>query len=794
MKPSIRSAVDILADARRLLRARPLGNAMVVLVLASGLTALIVVAALAHLVSNNAPATVPAERLFIFGAGYGPSSNLTLTGDEALALRREVPGLARTALLRWNDFNVGGSGERAEQASGMLVDGDPFALLGWPMALGRGFVDADFAPDAAPVAVIGERLWRSRFAADPGVVGRSIRLDGTPVTVVGVLPPRRAYPFQQQVYRAIHLAADERQQARPWQPLTRIDSGDEVGAVRAALAARQTEREQREGEAAAQSPLRMAPVWSDGAEAGTAMLLLALAVVVGLVMLLATSNAGGLLLVQWLGRGRELATRQALGATGGRVMGSLLGQGLLLGLLAWLLALLAASQVLAWLGDYLRRVPNGMPLYAELHIQPAVLGISALALVLVVLALTFPTWRRLRSGALALELRSGTRSVAGGLSRSGRILFGFQALLAVVTVLATLQAFVGAREQLQRPLGLQTDQVLVAQFSGTDVEAKGRFAQRLRERLATEPGLDAVTVSASIPGALTTYRTVAVGERRLGVDFAPVDMGYRDVYGLGLRSGRWFSAAEIDERRPVTVIDATLAAEFFGSEDAIGRRLDIHQSGKVEQVEVIGVSDPVRLTGRGGADQPSLFAPVPVAPVYELAVSARVRGAPEAFASRLLAIATELDPDIALAEVGSFEALRWRSNAWTRMVLGMFAPMGVLALLLTAAGLSALVGTLVSMRVREIGLRRALGAGPRQLIATLVGGLGRWGLAGAALGIGAAFVLLAPLGQTLYGDNLVGLSSIAGTFAVLGMALALAVAAPLRRALRIEPTEALRDE
>jgi len=792
VKPS--HVIDSLGDACRLLRARPLGNLAVVLVLACGLAAVIAVVALNHLISNPAPPGAATDKLFIYGNGLGPASNLVLPGNEALALRREVPGLARTSLMRWNDFNVGGQGERAERVSGMLIDGDPFALLGWPMALGRGFVDSDFAADAAASVVIGDRLWRSRFAADPSVIGRSIRIDGQPVTVVGVLPPRKAYPFQQQVYRAIHLAADERQMARPWQSLTRIDDASLLGSAQADLAARQAEREQREGDAAKQAPLRLAAAWTDVAEPTTYLMMLVLSVVAGLVMLLAASNAGGLLLVQWMGRARDLATRRALGASNTRILGSLLGQGLLLGLAAWLLALLASNQVLAWFGDYLRRVPNGMPMYAELGIQPAVLVISAVVMLLVILALTYPTWRRLRQGNVATDLRSGARSVAGGLSRSGKLLFGFQALLAVVTVLATLQALDGAQAQLHRPIGLETERVLVGQFAGTDLAAKTRFAQRLRERLAAEPEVEAATVSANIPVTLTTSRAISLGERRLVVEFAPVDLAYRDVYGLGMRSGRWFSPEEIDSHRSAAVLDATLAAELFGSEDAVGRSFTLHESGNSLEYVVVGVSDPVRLSARGGSDQPSLFAPLPPAPVYELAVSARVRGAPEAFAPRLLSLAAELDPDIALADVGSFADLRWRDSAWTRMVLGMFAPLGALALVLTAAGLAALVGTLVTQRVREIGLRRALGASPRQILATLLGGLSRWGGAGAVLGIGVAFALLGPMSQGLYGENHVGIASIAGTFVALALALALAVAAPLRRALRIEPTEALREE
>lgn len=792
--------MDVFTDAWRLLRARPAGNLAAVVVLALGLTAVMSVAAIARLVMNDAPAAaaaVPADELYVFGAGFGPAQGLSIKGEDALALRRDTPGLAQSALIRWNDFNVGsaraGDGSHAERVSGLLVDGDPFRLLGWSMALGRGFDAADFQLGAPAVVVIGDKLWRSRFAADPTVVGREIRVDGAPATVIGVLPPRRAYPFQQQMYRAIALAGDRAQMDRPWQSLIRIGDTGTLSAVEAALAAQQIDRERRMGEDAHQAPLRIGKLWDGESDPGTYLLIVVLAIVVGLVMLLAASNVGGLLLVQWLGRGRDLATRHALGATSGRVVAGLFVQALLLVVAAWLLAVASANLVLAGFGDYLRSVENGMPLYAELRLSLPVLAISALVAVAMATVLMLPTWRRLRRGDLAVGLRSGART-AGGLSRFGRALFGVQSLLAVVTVLATVQAMLGARDQMRAPLGMATDSVVVAQFHGSNAEAKARFAEQLRERLAIEPGVEAVTVSANIPVALVSRRDLVREEQRLNVDFAPVDAGYRNVYGFAMRSGRWFDSEDVAAARPVAVLDPSAAEALFGDDDPIGRSFSIQESAGNVDYQVIGVSQPVRLVGRGGADGPSVFAPVPRAPVYELAVSVRVRGAPEAFAPRLREIATEIDADFGLTDVGSFAAARWRANGWTRMVLGLFAPLGALALVLAAAGLSALLGSLVAQRVREIGVRRALGAPAGGLIRTLLGGLGLWGGVGSALGVGLAFLMVGPLSQTLYGDNHVGLVSVLGTLAAMTVVLLLASAGPVQRALRIQPTEALREE
>ncbi|PKM08189.1 MAG: hypothetical protein CVV14_05440 [Gammaproteobacteria bacterium HGW-Gammaproteobacteria-4] len=788
-----------LIDAWRLLRARPLANLAVVFVLACGLAGVGSIAAIVETVSGVAPEATRSEGFYGLGAGQGSAGSLSLPGEEALALRRDVPGLADAALLRWNDFNVASEGagddSRAERVSGLLLDGDLFAALGWPMALGRGFTAADFAADAAPVVVIGDRLWRSRFAADPAVLGRIIRLDGTPVTVVGVLPPQRAFPFQQQVYRAVHLPALSEHWPRPWQAVLRIEDPTRFGPIAAALAERQSERERRLGNAAREKPLRIELVFdgTGSSDPATQMLALVLTVVAGLVMVLAASNAGGLLLVQWLGRGRDLATRHALGATSGRVLGSLLVQGAILAAGGWLLALLASQWALDALNHYLWTHDNGQPLYIVMKLSPKVLAVAGVVALLAVGVLTLPTWRRLRRGDLAQDLRSGARTAGGALSRFGRVMFGLQTLLAVVTVLVTLQAVEGAHMQLQRGLGLDTGSVIVAQFNSSMPAGKGAFAQRLREALAADPGFAAVTVSGSIPVALTSNRDVANGEVTVNADYAPVDLGYRDVYGFGLRSGRWFTAEEIDQQRKVAVIDPAFATALFGTDDPVGRRFALHDSGGEVEYVVVGVSESVRLGGVGGSDRPSVFVPVAKAPVYELAVSARVRGDGAAMAARVAEIARAIDPDIALTDLGSFADLRWRANAWTRMVLGLFAPLGGIALVLASAGLAALLGSLVTQRVREIGVRRALGASTSNVVRVLAGGLAVWSGLGAVLGIALAVQLASPLSQSLYDESSVGGFSVLGTLAVMLAALVCAAIVPLRRALRIAPTEALRE-
>ncbi len=789
-------SVQALRDAVRLLRARPFGNFAAVLVLALGLTAVVVVSSLSAMMSNPAPDSVPSSELYSYGVQSGGGAFL-LPREQALALR-DTPALARTALYRWTDFNLageaGGQDGRAERVTGLTVDGDPFSLLEWPMALGRGFATEDFTPDAATIVVIGDRLWRSRFAADPNIIGRTVRVDGEPASIVGVLPPQRAYPFQNQLYRAINLASDEVRGGGQWRALSRIADAGLLAQAEAAVAHVQAERERTLGDAAERAPVRIVPTWQDAVEVQVQMLIAVLAVLVGLVMLLAASNAGGLVLVQWLGRGRDLALRHALGASSARIAASLLVHGVLLVLAAWLLALMLGLALIDAINQYFWSVDNGIPLYAGMKLSPGVMALSLIAALLTVACLTLPTWRRLRRDGLAEDLRSGLRTTTGTSGRIGVALFGLQSALAVLTVLATVQAMQGARSELQRPLGLDTGPVLVASFGGGSAERNAHLAAGLRERLAVEPGFEAVSVSAVMPVATVMRSDVQRGEAQVTAQHAPVDEAFARVYGLGLRSGRWFSASDIAEERPVAVIDPTLAEALFGATSPVG--LTVARQVGADQVEyqVIGVTEQVRMGTQVGVPTASLFLPLSADWGGGLALAARVRGAPEAFVARVQAVAAEVDPDVALSQLGSFASMRWRHVGWSRMVLAMFAPLGVLALLLAAASLAALLGTMVAQRVREIGVRRALGAPGRSVIRSVLGGATLWGGAGALIGIGIAYLMVAPLGQTLYGEGMLGASSVVTALVVMALALAAAAAAPLRRALRIDPTEALRDE
>lgn len=778
-------------DAVRAVRARRGASLAVVAILGSSLAVVAAVAAMVVLLFGASVPSKTNDAMYSFGAGRG---NLMLRGGEVLDYRAQSPLLDGMASFAWTDFNLADrAGGRSERVSGLAIDGDVFGVLQWPMQLGRGFAAADFAPDAAPVVVLGERLWRTRFDADASIVGRVLRLDGKDVTVVGVLPAKRAYPFQQQVYRAVSIRADAALQARSWSSLLSLPDAAQRDGVNALLAGWQSERETRLGQGAIESPLQVRAYWDPAGDAGGQMIGMALGVVAALLMVLGAVNAGGLLLLQWLARGKELATRQALGASVSRTVVGLALQAGVLVLLSFGVALVLAQGALSALNDYLWSNPNGMPLYLELQLSPRVLlGTAAAALVTLVL-LVWPTAHRLRRGGAAVDLRSGTRAI-GGLSRIGRGLFALQCVLAVATVVMALQSAEGARRTMQTDLGLDTETVVVGLFDSADRAAQHRFGERLRDALRERPEVAAVSLGTTLPVVSNRERTLVQGEAKVVADTAFVDQAFASVFGVGLRQGRWFDEAEAGREATVAVVDPALALKLFGREDVVGRSFSLDGDAGATRYTIVGVSNPVRLVIAGGDDRPSVFLPMPLVPAGGQAIAVRLRDASPAHLATIESIARGIDPDIALDAFGSFAQARWQQSQWSRFVLALFAPLGVLAVVLAASGLAALLGTLVAQRVREIGVRRALGASGGSVVRSLLGRLAAWGIAGTALGVIAATLLSGPFSETLYGDA--GLGNIAALGALLTMLAGMACAAawPLRRALRVQPTEALRQD
>lgn len=789
----LRFAPLLFNDVRHSLRRRLGLRLLIVLVLASGLVLFNFTASLLDGLFGDPPSVIDAQALYVVARGEGGvSRGNALAGEDILALRQRASSLSQLVATRWVEFNLSDA-ETARQADGLWVDGDLFGTLDWPVPLGRNFGPADFSPGAAPALILSDALWRSEYAADPTLIGRQLIVDGEPATVVGVLGPDLSFPFQQDLYLSTRLQDHPDTLQLDWSSLLRLQDDSERAAIESMLANFQAERVARLGADAEREPITLSLWWNNVTQPEAQLLMAALALLVWLVLLLAATNAGGLQLVLWIGRGRELATRSALGQPLARSIAMLFSEALILALLALAVALPCSLFLLGEMQHYLHHSENGMPRYVKLELSTTVWLWTVASTLLAALLLVWPSLRRLRRGDLTPKLRSGDRGNAGGLHGLSRGLLGLQCALACITVVVALVCAEGARRELSRPLGFDGDPLLTASFGFADAERQARFARQLRQAAAELPGVEVASLAGGLPIGLVPQRQIKHAEARLQVDYLPADEHSAAAWGLTLRQGSWFGAADVAQANRVAVIDQTLADSLFNG-DAIGRTLQLEDRRWGEQpLTVIGVVQATR-TSIGGGDRATLFTPLMIDAGYGLTLSLRNLGPADSQRQALAELARRIDPAIALVDLRSFAQLRWEAASWTRMILSLFAPVGALAMLLAATALSALLGFVISQREREIGIRRALGASAGQIGSALLRRLRLPAALGCALGLALALGLAMPIASGIYTDPDIAPGALLLALLPMGLALGTASFWPLRRALRIEAAVALRGD
>lgn len=728
----------------------------------------------------------------VIGEADGIGNVTSTRGSDVEKLRAAAPALAAGMTgVRSLRLSLSGT-ERNQSVAGALVFGPLFDVLGWPMELGRGFRTGDAEAGAA---ILGHELWRDRFQSDPAIIGKQVLIDGRQTTVVGVLPHHRSYPFHEQLYLAHSLDARSPFLARYWEVTLRIENPTQRAQLQAAIRTVQAERERVLGEVARTEPLASRAFHGNGVPPESQALISMLLLLGGLLLVLASSNAGGLLLVHWLARGRELATRAALGSTRGRLAAVCVLQASLLVGLALLFAHAVAAVLLQLLETYLHSGPDGIPAYARLTLDPgATWPVLAAAAGCVLLVATPVLWR-LRRPDLQAQIRTGDRGSSSS-SWLGSGLFGMQCLLSVVTVLLALLCAQGARDMLLVDVGLDTRQVLTARFGNTDLAAQARMGQALKQALGQQPELSAFSVSSSLPMLVSAKRQLHVGERHWELEVNPVDAGYARVYGVQLQAGDWIRDDQVEAGTKVAVLDRAAAEQMFPGTDAVGQSFE-QQEGDGSRIRftVQGVIAPVRTTDGLGPDQPSIFVPMEWSATAGLVVAVRTRASdPLDYAVPLEQLARRIDPLLALDQLRSFAQVRYAVGSAPRLIMTLFAPLGGLALLLAATGLAALLGSLVARRLRELGIRRALGAHAGALLAPLLKRLLLWGGSGLALGLLLSWPLASDLSQGLFGGAVLGVVTYTLTLSTIVVALALAAAAPVRKALRVDPMLVLRQE
>ena len=730
-----------------------------------------------------------------------------------VALRPQAPSFERVAAYRY--WSAGLSGEGVpERAQGYRVTGDTFPLLGVAAKLGRTLKPEDAAPAAPKRVVLSHGLWQRRFAADPGAIGRSLRLDGEPYTVIGVMPARFEFPvynFKGELWTP--LPVDETAAlADPGAfgsvvALGRLRKGGSRQAAEAEVRAAFLRHAATSPQTFRSLGVRVLPLQELGAREARPPLVALLGAVLA-VLLLGCANLAGLLLARGIARERELAVRVALGASGAQLVRQLLCESLLLAAAGAAAGLLLASFMLAALQAALpESALSTMPNVAELRLDSATLafgmGLSlvtgvAFSLVPALRAGRRPTAPALASGARSLGTRPQQRL-------RGALVVGQVGVSLVLLVGAGL-ALLSFRAMLARETGFAPQRVLTMTASlpearYPDPARRLAFFERVIARLAALPGVERAAAVNVLP--FSTYDRgagillegapePAPGEAARAA-YRATTPGYFDALGIPLRRGRDFDARDREGAPAVVIVNERLARRELGDASPIGRRLRVGGSAAPWR-EIVGVVGDVRHWSLTTDPDAEAYVPLAQAPEAMMMLAVRTSGDPALLAAAARRAVLEVDSEQPVYHVASLGERVAETLLLPQAAALLVTSFAAAALLLASLGLYGLVAYVVGAQTPEFGLRMALGASASDVLRQVLGRGLKLVAAGTALG-GVAGFALARLAQGLFFEvNPSDARLYAVTAGVVMLVGLVAVGLPAARAARVDPARALQRE
>jgi predicted permease len=792
-----------------MLRLRPGFTAVAVLTLALGIGANTAIFSVVNAVLLRALPYPDAGRLVTYW-GTAPEKRLPVVAlPEALFVwhHDQARSFERVAAYTTSGASLVIEGE-PERIVASYVSADFFRTMEVGFVRGRDFSAEEVSEGRNQVAVLSYALWQRRFGGDPGLVGRSISLGGTPIVVVGVTPAGFDFPFRSEIWRPLVLHPEGLDN---WYLSTvgRLRAGRTVEDARREIASLNDEfmlrrparfpDAKRGGSRIVVKPLR------DDLVGETRMPLFVLLGAVGLVLLIASANIANLLLARAAARAREVAMRCCLGASPARVAAQLFTESLLLALAGAAAGLLLAILCIR----AIRSVPAGLiPRLDEVRLDGPVLlftlGATLAAGVLFGLA---PALRAFRVN-LQDALREGAR---GGVGKAGRRLSnGFvvaQFALSLILLSGAgllLQSF---RRLLAVDPGFRPENVLVGRVAlpypkyAEDAQVRV-FYDRLIEAVQAIPGVTAAGLTSWIPfsrgntqeNLYVENRPVARGDAVPVINVRSVTPGYFAAIGTPILQGRGLLESDNPGGPRVVVVDQTVARQYWPAGDALGKRIRFSTDSTRPWWTIVGIAPNVKHAGLDETPNFEVYMPYAQAPDWSTYIVARSRGAPEALTGTIRRRMAELDPTVPLFEVQSMERVVTGSLTTRRLTNLLLSGFAILALLLAAIGIYGVMSLGVAERQNEFGVRLALGAAPRDVFGLVLRqGFSRAGI-GIALGLAGAIVLTRYLRSLLFEVSPVDLPTLAGVAALLALVAGLACYLPARRATRTDPISALRRE
>jgi predicted permease len=739
------------------------------------------------------------------------------TSENFVELRNQNQAFEGVAAFFMHTANLTGRGE-PELLGGTLASANLFTLLGIEPRLGRSFLPEEEKIGNNRVVIISHRLWQRRFGSDQKIIGQTISLNDQPHTIVGVMPPGFQFPrkgdptsgwFASEIDIYVPLALTPEQMdnrkpiflfgviARLKQQLSIEQARDEMTGLAARL-------EQKYPGSYRDRSIQLVTLHQFIVDRARLALLVLLGAV-GFVLLIACTNVANLLLVRAAARQKEMAIRAALGAGRRRVIRQLLTESVLLAVLSGSLALLLAFWGVALLQAV---IPEYLPRADEIGVDGSVFGFTLLISLLT--GILFGAVPAFQSSKLRLSdaLKEGGRG-SGGVSHNH-----LRNLLVISEVALALVLLVGAGLMLRSFIrlmsvdpGLDPQNVLAVdiRLPSTRYERpqQAAFFHQVLAQLRTVPGVQAAGAIYPLPlsGMDETVGFIIEGEPPLATSERHSAAGrgtgpdYFKAQGIKLLKGRDFRESDGSEAPPVVVINEAMARQHWPNQDPVGRRISFNgRDGKPVWWEIIGVVGSVRHIALDEALRPEIYIPFAQYPLSFMTLVIRTDGYPLKLVAAVRNQVQAVDKDQPISNINTMDALLARAVSQPRFNLLLLAIFAGLALLLAAVGIYGVMSYLVTQRTHEIGVRMALGAQTRDVIKLVV----RQGMAltltGVVIGLIAAFGLTRLIKNLLFGVS----ATDPVTFSMIAILLSgvalLACYLPARRATKVDPIVALRQE
>ncbi|MCA1568316.1 MAG: ABC transporter permease [Acidobacteria bacterium] len=792
----------------RVLRKTPGFTAVIILTLALGIGATTAIFSVLNVILlRPLPYDNPDHLVVVWGT-QPQLDKAPFSPADFLDVKRRNQVFERIAAYQAQNFNLTGSSD-AMRLRGAMLSPEIMPLLGIKMAVGRGFLPEEDRPGNNQVVIVAHGLWQRSFGSDPRLVGQSLKLNGKDYTVVGILPADSQFLGWAELW--VPLAFSDQQatvrDTRSLNVMARLKPGISLEQAQAEMTSIGNQLQQEYPSSNSGNGVRLVPLREQIVGDIRPVLFVLLGVVVG-VLLIACANVANLLLSKAAMRQKEIGIRIALGASRWQVIRQLLTESALLALAGGLLGLLIAYGGIKLLSAF---GPTNIPRLKEIGVDGRVLVVTLLLSLLTSVVFGLVPALQASRPDLNESLKEGGRGSSGGGIYNQR----HRMLLVIAEVALALVLLIGAGLMVRSFLSIQrinpgfdpqnvlSMRIALPASKYPEIGQRAVFFQQVLERVRNLPSVISVGAITDLPlsgpGSSTTFsiRELPSNDRNPLTEYRVITPDYLRTMNIPLLRGRYFNEMDQEKHQRVVIINETLARRFFPNQDPLGKHLAL--SGPPDEREIVGVASDVKDYGLDAEVRPEVYIPYsqsnqPYSQYSALTLVLRTAADPQSLTGLVRGEVRSIDKDQPIYNIKLMQDVLSESVAPRLFNMFLISIFAVVALILAAVGIYGVIAYSVAQRTHEIGIRMALGAQPGDVLKLVVGQGMTQALIGILIGLVAAFALTRVMSSLLYEISPLDPITFAGLSIMLMIVAVIACYIPARRATRINPIIALRDE